>query len=1005
MAQELYILPNTGHHYFFIPFTREFLNNNGGPRGDLAKFCKSNGAWQAVVLPDESGKMVTYSWLRYRFGTKGGNNNFGVWLAVESNIGTIERGTLFDEREVTSSDLPTNPADYAPSPYAYASVDSIRNNTLDAFRISLAVKLNGQTIPLEEPIDIIWQEPSEATIDVDLVVDFGNTRTVVLALEDNPQMAKNGDLGAVCKNIPFLPRGQEFPDKEVDDGEKKFESIGEPIADSWFLLQEPMFSEWDFPSYLPEEQTPFTTSKQYIDESTTKVVKGGWLSADKTVVNQRFRCVERVPQMFVEISPALMGQEAKNQMHNIDLELGMNISMSSPKRYLWDREQFGNAHGQQAWNLNPNPWSGIRRRDRLTPLHGQICRYMYMDGRDWDISQPPFEDPVPTNRPVCVPSSATYPRSSAMVWSALTILESAYRQITSYNWRKGNNPFMNRRLRNVNITFPSGWIARERAYYREAWKQAVDIFTLAHMDSRESIARQPGQNEKMCDLQGRPELCVDLDEAVASQIPFIYSEIKRLSANLWIALYGRNPQPGNYLTARVRVMTIDIGGGTLDTSIVEYRNVADGDSVALRYKVLFRDCSSFAGDSVTKAIIERVLLPAFLDARGVNLHDENDEMAAAFVNVVRDQQLVTLADKAKWQRIVTLLFLPIVRQWLTDVATCPGGVYEGEEGSYRSIEDCGADEKAIEDFNKYLHKGGIETDTFVMPNDRLQYNPDDINKCIEEELRLGIEPLGKFIAAYDVDVVTLSGKISEMPVVEELLHKKLPISKQRIVRMKDYFAGRWYPMSDNQRIGDAKTVTAVGAALYAAGKNHLLGNSWNIEEDIPNTAEEDDLSRRSRNYWGRMSPGAGMTGFDGILLKPEEDTNADKTFIAADDNEYYGSSIMINTYIGRQKYQTQDTVPERQYKLEWIGDPQKAPTYPLAIVVQRKPRTYCQYDENGLPSISSYEMQEDDIELVTVQPTSPRDVDCFNHGNVQLKLRTMSDSGFWMEECRFNMDY
>lgn len=1032
MPHELYVMPNTGHHYFFIAFPREFLAQHGGQSGKLARMCRSNNcAWEAVPKnavvnknrprpvsapaasngdippppPAETAnttpKEEVHSWLRYRFGSKGGANNLGVWIAVETNIGTVERGTLYEEREIAKEEMPEDRTAYNLSPYAYSRPEAIgrtpAGSAKDALSIMLSVKLDDKTIPLE-PVDIIWQVARTAPRDVDLIVDFGNTRTVVLALEDNPEMATDGSLAAVCKNVLFLPRGQEYPN--LDEEKQKFESHGEKIADSWFLIQQPMFAEWDYPS-VDGEPTPFKTSKQYrIEPIVQEKKEEGILAKAKSLINdaqpvtEQYICTERVPQMFVEISPALMGREAKKLMHNIDMGRGLRISMSSPKRYLWDREQYGLTHGEKPWNLNFNPWSIKKDRSSLPPMQGQICRYMYMDGRNWDIENPPFENPDIAQRPSAVPAMPTYPRSCAMVWSALTIIESAYRQITSVEWRRKDDMYTARRLRSVNVTFPSGWIAKERDYYRQAWQQAVNIFTLAHMESRQTIDSSiPCSSDQCIAAQGRPELSMELDEAVASQLPFIYTEIRRLQPNQWISLYGRNEsEDGNSRSARVRVMTVDIGGGTLDTTIIQYRNNAIGEQVALRYKVLFRDSSTFAGDSVTQSIIERVLLPAFLDARGLDAKSD-DKLVRIFRDVHAGAKK-SQTDKAKWQRIVTLLFLPIVRQWLTDVATCPGGVYVSDEGEqFRSIEECGCDECAINELNEYLSRKGIGTDDFISSTDRLRYQPEDINKCIEDVLRPGIEPLGKFTAAYDVDVVTLSGKISEMPRVVELLRRFLPIRPQRIVRMKDYLAGSWYPMTENLRIDDAKTVTAVGAALYTAGKHHLLGASWNIRED------KREAHTTCKNYWGLMRPNARIAGFadEGIFLEPNgphKETNEGRTF-EVDGNIFRGNGIMIGSYIGRQKYMADDTMPERLYKLRWTGPANDRPLSQLAIVIRRKEQYY---DEN---SSDSYAIDEDDIELVSVESTDPEET--FDPSFVELQLRTLSEAGFWMEECCFNM--
>ena len=103
-----------------------------------------------------------------------------------------------------------------------------------------------------------------------------------------------------------------------------------------------------------------------------------------------------------------------------------------------------------------------------------------------------------------------------------------------------------------------------------------------------------------------------------------------------------------------------------------------------------------------------------------------------------------------------------------------------------------------------------------------------------------INSLAKYVTAFEVDLVTLSGKPSELPQVKALLEDLLPVLPQRIVQAKHFPAGDWYPMSTDNRISDAKSVTAVGAALYQAIKNGLI-NGWSIQRQSSETCHPDEL--------------------------------------------------------------------------------------------------------------------------------------------------------------------
>lgn len=994
-VHRLHVLPNTGHHYFFVPFSKSSLTEAGGLQSTWAKNCRSNTSpWEPCCL---NGEETPATWIRARFGYKGKKSNIGIWIAIETNVGPVTRGTFLNNESVTEESLP-EPENWSKTPYALKAVTDIRpldDKTIKQYEFTVSIKATGKQVTLAT-IQVVWGLPEPATMDVDLVVDFGNTRSVVLGLENNAVMGREGDLCAICKAIRYLPRGFEYPDLL---SHQQDEVLGETIADSWFLLQDPQFSEWDYPPLNNSQSSPFNSSisRQYYSEKRDelaepisvsqriqmlregKILDGIKLGQD-TVEVIDYSCMQRVPQMFVEVSPAMMGPEAKEFYHNIDLSPGLNICMSSPKRYLWDRRQYGLVGGELPWNINYNPWRSNAPVNSTVKLCGQICRYMTTNADFWKIDEPPFE--AGNNLSLWYPSTPSYPRCAAMVWCALSIIENAFRQITSENWRKGAGQFQNRRLRSVNITFPSGWIAQEKQYLREAWEQAINIFTLAHMQNKETFDRLPDNA-----IDGRPKLNMELDEAVASQIPFIYSEVRRLQdANMWIKLYGRcdGQNSADHNAYRLRVMTVDIGGGTCDSAIVEYRNSMPGATIDLRYKVLFRDCSTFAGDAVMQKLIENVLLPSILSLR---ISDKQSQAAHTFADVlVRGHKSYT--DRATWRRITSMVFLPIARQWLTDVKVCTDGIFREESGErFRRVQNCGVDETALKDFNKYMSNAGLGFEVITM-DDRLEYDPAVINNIICDTLDNGIEPLGKFISAYDVDLVTLSGKISEMPVVHELLCSRLPLRPQRIISMSNFQAGGWYPMNENSlgKISDAKTVTAVGAALFVAAQNNLMAAAWNIAPDTKSNTV-------TRNYWGLVkSHGRGFDGVDGEpILRPNEESNEKKTF-TMDGKTFHGTPMRIGQFIGRQKYYSRQSVPEQQYELCWLGRPEQAPRGAVAVVINRTQHE----DEFGLT--------DDDIELEECRFIDEEDEMRSEPSLVGLRLNTLPQKGFWMEEARFNMD-
>lgn len=848
----IHVFANSGHHYTFVPLSERLQTDF--PK--MAKLCKIERVpWFALQ----------HRWIRARYGVDS-DGNPGVWLAVESNLGTANRGSIRrPKQQVPKTELPANSQDWQRSPYAYPTEARLPTDQ-DTSPIKIAVPdpdRPGNTIEIVQ-IKIVWKVPVGDPIDVDLVIDFGNTRTVVLALENCA--AQDGKLAAVCHPLRFLRRGREY-----ERPTREHRHDGTEIVDSWFVLHEPVFADLDPPS------KNFVPVRQFEVEDGVKTGLLGKKSGQIVHVS------EKVPQMFVELSPNIMGDEARDILGSIDLDQGGSYSMSSPKRYTWDSLPVGKK-GDGFWTMVLNRWNPLSKSEASLPLlQGSMLRFLYEDGRNWPIDSPPNEENQKELQPRPNPKEPAYPRKDAMCWAALSILEMAYRQINSEEWRKGNKPFLPRRLRNVCVTFPSGWIAEESNSYAEMWQRAINIFALANFQSTTPVS-EGGL---------RPVLSMELDEAVASQLPLVYSEIRRLGdiGENWIELYGR----GQGDDARVRIMTIDIGGGTTDVSVVEYWDDLPGAGVALKYRPIFKDSNSYAGDRLAKEIIERVLIPAIASTKGVDLNHPD----AATIEDVFMAPHHQASNNAKWSRIVKLVFLPIIQQWLRDLTDDRYGNPEtGAPWALNELEGVDGkrvDATALSDLNKFFMSAGLG-DNFVDPLTPIKYDPHLVEACIRDSLSPGLEPLAKYVTAFDVDLVSLSGKPSELPQVKTLLDEILPILPQRIIPLRNYLAGDWYPMSKNHRITDAKTVTAVGAALYSAIRNNLI-EGWGITRDSSDP-------EKVRNYWGLMPPGDEATGFGSKVYLIDSDNSAKV-------------QLLVNSYIGRMRYMTRASRPEQQYKLIW----------------------------------------------------------------------------------------
>lgn len=914
------VFPNSGHHYSFVPLSKDVIS-----KYPVIKALCDRGK--------EPWRQLNHTWVRGRFATKEGVQ--GLWIAVESNVGDIRRGTIYDPKR-SAGDAQADVINQ--SPYAVSDATKLPDEPM---RVTIKIPAPGEPKNLLEVAEfqVVWKYPAGEPIDVDLVIDFGNTRTAVLALEN--MAAQDGKLASICRSIRFMRRGYDY---EAFSGSNKSEDTCS-IVDSWFVLNEPVFANLEPPS------SGFKAAIEY--EVLEEKSNGGFLSRGK--VEKRHFITTRVPQMFVELSPVIIGDSARDILGNLNLEDGGNYSMSSPKRFTWDNDLIGK-DAMQWWTMVLNRWNpNSNSRIQLPKLAGSMLRFFPTNGRDWPIDEPPHEAADQAQRPSPNPQTPTYPRSDAMAWAGLAILELAYRQITSEEWRRGNHPFVPRRLRNILVTFPSGWSVGETAAYRSKWQKAVDVFALSHLED----------NRLVTEGGDRPTLLMDLDEAVASQLPFVYSEIRRLGneGENWIALFGR----GKGADARIRIMTVDIGGGTTDISIVEYGDLLEGGGVNLEAKLLFRDSGSVAGDALVKEIIECVLLPSL-----GNKFKGDQERVESFENIFSSAHQ-SASSKAKWSRIVKLVLLPIVRQWLKDFSRGTYGCPEEGGNPWKPERIMGAegrmvDPGALSDLNEFSLNSAL-AEEILGDSEPIAYRPEEIQQCIKGVFTPVIIALAKYVTAFEVDLVTLSGKPSELPQVKGLLEQLLPILPQRIIQAKDFPAGDWYPMSSDNKINDAKSVTAVGAALYKAIQNGNVPN-WSVHRKGTGATVHE-------NYWGAMPLRNQPNKFSRVYLEPSvsEATHP----------------IMIGTCIGRKLLKSA-AKPEQVYRFRW-RDKEKwigaAVNATLSVTLKRVP-----------PQV---EGDTESIEIVNIEGViHNQSVMLFD---VELQLCTLEGDEFWVDSGRFEVTW
>ena len=148
---------------------------------------------------------------------------------------------------------------------------------------------DGGEFPVDLSIEFV-KPGGQDWIDVDLIVDLGNTRTAAILLESPG--TSHIPLDQRIYPLRILPRGAQYEllaPKPVSSTDLPSMLDDCAIIQSWLLLRQTLFSNAEPPSECPQVHTHF---EEFKSSATGKT---------------RYRKFSHLPQSFVEISPALIG--------------------------------------------------------------------------------------------------------------------------------------------------------------------------------------------------------------------------------------------------------------------------------------------------------------------------------------------------------------------------------------------------------------------------------------------------------------------------------------------------------------------------------------------------------------------------------------------------------------------------------------------------------------------------------------------------------------------------
>ncbi len=644
-------------------------------------------------------------------------------------------------------------------------------------------------------------------VEVDLILDIGNSRTTGILVETLPQRITN-------------------------------------LNDS-YLLELRDLSE---PQHLYSD--PFETRVEFVEAD----------FGDDALSRRSGR---RTPA-FAWPSAVRVGPEAARLATHAVCAEGSS-GMSSPKRYLWDERPW-----QQTWRYNSSgPQESMVTR-------GLFPRQVNREGTPLCC----YDEAVSKNPQVFKPQKkelafeSLFTRSSLMLFMVGEIITQALVTINSPATRSRRElPNLPRRLRRILFTVPTAMPVAEKRIFKRwvTWAVRV-VWEALGWSEWHMLKEKDARNSK--DYRTSPQVRCDWDEASCSQIVYIYNELSvkyHGDAHNLFNLLGK-PREAYGNKPCVRIASIDTGGGTMDLSIATYELASGvGDTARISPHMEFRDGFNIAGDEVLRDMVAQHIIPCLSDAFSkAGIIEPRTIIGQLFgrdaIGISQDQRNL----RARFVRQVAvpvalgmLGICELLYQNTTEIQenhppfTCKFGDFftqiEQSEQAEQSEEVQDGEEKAA----PFSHLENIHlSPTFFYPMPQahiisaveqsiqahlpsgtefslmdveLCINPTAVENTIRATLGPALAALCEVVHLHDCDVLLLTGRPSAWNGIVAPVLAKLPVPMHRIIPMRQYHVGNWYPFADvHGRITDPKTTVVVGAILCALAEGHLEGFSFDV---------------------------------------------------------------------------------------------------------------------------------------------------------------------------------
>lgn len=488
-----------------------------------------------------------------------------------------------------------------------------------------------------------------------------------------------------------------------------------------------------------------------------------------------------------------------------------STGLSSPKRYLWDEKAYD--HG---WRFNTayvaSENEPLATAAPFSTLINDLGDALYT--LDEDERMPVF--------------SPKYSRSSLMTFMLAEVLTQALSQINSPGQRsRQGHARTPRNLRKIILTVPPGMPQAERSLFQNRVEQARNLVwaSLGWIDGEQA----PEDTQTEDDIKV-PDIVIKWDEASCGQLVYLYTEICENYAGHPEEFFADLAQADKPRRDRITIGTIDIGGGTTDLVITDYSlngGQGSGSNVFIVPEQRFRDGFKVAGDDILLDAIQMFILPSLEQA----LRQAGIAEPEPLVSKLCGSDSVSVQDGVLRQQLNLQVFTPLALRLLKDYEHYdPEMPPPAQTLSYQEWLGDQAISTSVRDFvNTEVSRACGRAGAFELNEVPLSMDLGAVHAAFFSEtfnLCKTLTALCEVVHAYRCDILLLTGRPSNLPGVPLFVRKLLPLPPSRILPMRHYRSGSWFPFHVNGRIQDPKATASVGAMLCWLCENSRLPNFY-----------------------------------------------------------------------------------------------------------------------------------------------------------------------------------